>query len=335
MFILPSSSHKLIGLLPIPKDLRELPAHDLLRAVVSLTSDYRSIVPDLHKQHIWTAHKQLLAERRQKLGIVEFCNRLHENEEYPIRTIFHLSFFKDFQEEVIEYAKEIGYGDLILQKVEEANPDRLREFTNLFLTGPFKDFCDEVCREFDDWERVEAEARHFWEAEFPTLPLQEQQVVMKDAGILNGFLFHIFSNIISVMSNSESLSSLFRRAIAGGLDADEAMCRAVRVDDNLRQHPYFLDRYLRATRDGDTSFLLKYNNTSSPFTYKVRYPGLYFLFGLLDCFGLLDRLTNTQVMDLCDHARLDRWESRIEDAGYMGKRRNEYQRRKFLQLSMH
>lgn len=235
---------------------------------------------------------------------------------------------------MIEFVREMGYGDIAQQKVAEADPERLREFTVFLLNGPLQEACEDLCEVLDDAD-FEAKAKLYWEVEFPALPPEEQLVVIKDTGIFISFIFFCLLNIISVMAYSESLSSLFKRAIAGGEDADEAMCKAVRVDNNLRQHPQFMARYLQASQMSERKFLLKYNDSSSPLTNRVRYPGLYFLLAFLDCYGLLDRLTNPQLLDLCDHARLDKWENRIEDAGYMGKRRNEYLKRKYRQLSMH
>lgn len=95
MFSLPTPSQALISLLPLPNDLRELPANDLIRAIVRLTSEYRELVPNFSKQRNWTAFKTKFADYRRNLGIVELSNRLYENDEYPFRIIFHLSFFKD------------------------------------------------------------------------------------------------------------------------------------------------------------------------------------------------------------------------------------------------
>lgn len=335
MFPLPTPSLAVVSLLPIPKDLRNLPDHELIRAIVTFTSQYRELIPDLNKPRQWAGFKAHLAERRQALNIVEFSNHLYELDEHPLRAMSHLSCVKEVQKFMFAFADELGYGDVARQQVADADPERLREFFRMFLNGPLREFCEGFNEAFDDWEHVEENARRYWEEEFPALSPEEQQVEVKDTQILAGVIFFIVCNTIAVMSYRESMTSLVQRALAGGEDADDAMCKAVRVDNNLRQHPKFMARYLQASERSERKFLLMYDNPASPLTYRVRYPGLYFLLAFLDCYGLLDRLSNPQLLDLCDHAKLNKWENRIEDEGYMAKRRNEYLKHKYRQLSMH
>ena len=335
MFTLPVSSQALVAGLPIPKDFRKLPDHGLIRMIVGLTGEYRELVPDLSKPKMWSAFKVYVAERCHALKIDEFHIRVHENPEYPIRLAFHFSFIKDAKQWLIEFAEENGYGDIVKLDVTEADPERSRALCEAFIEGPLRELCEAVDNAFEDSERIETEAKHYWQHVHPTLPLEEQRRVEGDAQIFACLFFSILHNAISVMSYGETLTSLVQKALAGGKDADEAMCKAVRVNNRFRQHPQFLVRYLSATQLSEIDFLRKYNNTATPLTYKIRYPGLYFLLSLLDCFGLLNELTNPQLLDLCDHAKLDRWENRIEDAGYLGKRRKEYLANKYRQLSRH
>ena len=333
MFFLPAPSLTLISGLPIPEDFRKLPDHLIIRIIVLFTSKYRELVPDLSSPRIWAGFKAHIAERCQALKISDLYVRLYENDEYFTRLLFQYSFMEQFQKGLMELAEETGYSDLVTQQVSTADLERLRAFFNIILEE-----LHEVVQEiesFDDWERIEADGKHYWEHIHPTLPLEEQRQTEKDGQIFFcQFLFGIH-NSISVMAYGETLTSLVQRAIGGGADADTAMCKAVRVDNSLRQHPEFMARYLLAGGKSESAFLRKYNNTSPPLTNKIRYPGLYFLLALLDGYGLLDRLTNPQLLDLCDHARLDKWENRIEDEGYLAKRRNEYQRHKFIQMSTH
>ena len=236
MFPLPAPSLAVVSLLPIPKDLRDLPDHELLRAIVSFTSQYRELVPDLNKPRQWAGFKAHLAERRQTLNIVAFSNHLYELDEHPLRAMSHLSCVKNVQEFMFAFADEHGYGDVARQQVADADPERLREFFRLFLNGPLRELCEEIGGVFDDWDQVEENARRFWEEEFPTLSPDEQQVEIKDTQILAGVIFFIVCNTIAVMSYRESMTSLVQRALAGGRDADDAMCKAVRVDNNLRRY---------------------------------------------------------------------------------------------------
>jgi len=335
MFTLPLSSQALVAGLPVPKDLRKLPDRGLIRMIVGLTTEYYELVRDLSKPKMWAAFKIFMAERCQALKIGELYIRLHENPEYPLRLVFHLSFMKDALQCMIEFAEENGYGDIVKLDVSEADPERLRALCEAFIEGPLQELCEFVDSVFEDGEQVEAEAKHYWQHIHPTLPLEERRVVEGDAQIIACLIFCVLHNTISVMAYGETLTSLVQKALAGGNNADDAMCKAVRVNNSLRQHPQFLARYLSATQISDSDFLRKYDNTATPLTYKIRYPGLYFLLALLDSFGLLNGLTNPQLLDLCDHAKLDRWENRIEDAGYLGKRRNEYLANKYRQVSRH
>lgn len=333
MFALPASTRALITGLPIPKDFRKLPDHLIIRVIVLFTSKYRELVPDLSSPRIWTVFKAHSAERCQALRISELYVRLYENDEYFTRLLFHYSFMENIQQNLIELAEETGYGDIVTQPLATVDPERLRAFFKIILEE-----LHEVVQEmegFDDWERIEADGKHYWEHVHPTLPLEKQQQAEKNAQIFASQFFFILHNSISVLAYGESLTSLVQRALAGGADADIEMCKAVRVDNNLRQHPQFMARYLLASRKSESDFLRRYNNTAPPLTNKLRYPGFYFLCALLDGFGLLDGLTNPQLLDLCDLARLDKWENRIEDEGYLAKRRNKYQRHKFIQMSTH
>lgn len=334
MFALPTSSQLLLTGLPIPKDFRKLPDHLIIQMIVSLTSQYRELVPDLSNPRIWTGLKTHFAERCLALRISGLYVRLYENDEYFTRLLFQYSFMEDLRQGLMELAKEAGYGDIVTQQVASANPEHLKTFLELFLEV-MKEAVQEIDVAFNDWEGIEAKAKHYWKNVHSTLPPEEQRQVENDTQIFACQLFFVMHNSISVMAYGETLTSLVQRALAGGKGADIAMCKAVRVDNNLRQHPQFMARYLLASGKGESDFLRKFNNTAPPLTNKIRYPGLYFLLALLDGFGLLEGLTNPQLLDLCDHAHLDKWENRIEDDCYISKRRNEYLRHKFIQMSMH
>lgn len=334
MFVLPPPSQTLVSGLSIPKDLRKLPDHLLIRMIVVLTASYRELVPDLSKPRVWTSFKGYVAERCQALRISDFYIRLYESDESLTRLCFQFSFVEEAKQWLIEFAEEKGYADIAVQNVATANPERLRDFFKAVVDGPLYEMFQEVDA-VGDWDQIEADANHYWQEVHPSLPLDERQRAEKDAQLSAGLFLFILHNSVAVMAYGESLTSLVQRTLAGGLDADEAMCKAVRVDNGLRRHPEFAARYLAASERSDADTMRKYNLTISPLTNKIRYTGLYFLLSLLDCFGLLDRLTNAQLGDLCDHARLDKWENRIEDGGYLGRRRNEYLANKYRQLSRH
>lgn len=333
MLILPPSSQALIATLPIPKDFKKLPDHIVIKMAVNMTSRYREIVPGLSNPRIWKSIRIHIAERCNALKIVELSNRLYENPEYPIRLLFQFSFMERYQRIATRFARRAGFDDIATQQVSAADPMRLRAFLELLL-NKVQTVVDGIDG-FDDWDQFEAEAKRYWQDIHPTLPADERQQVERDTQLFACLVFFVLHNAVAVMAFGETLSSLVQRTLAGGADADSAMCKAVRVDNCLREHPRFMARYLVACQTSDVEFLYRYNNSTPPLSNKIRYPGLYFLLSLLDGFGVLARLTNPQLLDLTDHAGLDKWENRIEDVGYLGKRLSEYRRHKFVQMSMH
>lgn len=333
MFTLPTPSQALVASFPVPRDLRALPDHLPIRMILGLTSKYMELVPDLSNPRIWVNYKSRVAERCQSLKIVDFYPRLYENNEYPVRLLFQFSYVDTYRQWALRLARRSGYEDVATQPVEIADPVRLRAFVELLLKR--LDRLTKRIDRFDDWDRLEATCKHYWQEVHPNLPPDEQRLMEKDCQLFASLFFYILHNSVSVMAYGESLASLVQRALAGGADADKAMCKAVRVDNSLRRHPQFMERHHQAHGESDVDFLLAYNNPATPLTNRIRYPGLYFLFATLDGFGLLDQLTNGQVLDLCDHARLEKYQNRIEDEGYLAKRRIEYLRHKYIRMSMH
>lgn len=114
---------------------------------------------------------------------------------------------------------------------------------------------------------------------------------------------------------------------------------AAQVDRQLLiHHPFFRERKQRAQDEGDKSFLdkLAYREINPPFRGRIRYPGLYMLFGILDATGWLTDLRHDEILQLCDESGLDRYQNRIEDVNYLTKRLLEYRRwHKTLGASMH
>ena len=63
-----------------------------------------------------------------------------------------------------------------------------------------------------------------------------------------------------------------------------------------------------------------------PLRSKIRYPGLYMLFGILDAYQWLDNMTHEEILTIVDTAGLDRYQNRVEDVNYLTKRLLEYRR---------
>lgn len=338
MLVLPASSQALVAVLPLSRD--SIPInftkpleHVLLRMIVTLTSGYRALLPDLSSPLRWAKFKAHAAERSDALKINDFYPVLYGDPQSFFRVAFGLSQIQVYRRWMTRLAIRTGYGDIVNQPVAVADQQRLRTFFEMVLR-PIENLVQEVDK-FEDWETIEKVSKHYWQEIHPTLSERRQRRVEADAQRYFSLFLYAMHNAISVMAYGESLASLVQRALDGGMDGDKAMCKVVRISDNMRHHPQFMARYLQAVKNSEKSFLRGYNLTSTPLTDKIRYPGFYFLLSLLDGFGLLDRLNNSQLGLLCDHARLDKWENRIEDEGYLGKRRNEYLRHKYIQMSMH
>ena len=328
MITLPVASQALIAELPIPDDLRVIPPNFfILNFVIDMASEYRAIVSDLDHPKKWTSLKARFSERCIALKIGDYIS-LYEHPDRFLGLALNVSFVAEFKVIIEQVAIDHGFEDLVRQPAESADPIRLKAFFDIAYERII-DWIMDVNQAFDESEIQESE--NYWNNIHPTLPTEEQKKAILDVQIFASVFFFGFYNAISVMAYGETLTSLVQRALSDDVDADIAMCKAVRVDNALRQHPKFMERYLQATNKSESKFLDRYNITSSPFTHKIRFSGVYFLLSLLDAFGMLGKLTNPQILDLCDHARLDRWENRIEDAGYLAKRRSTYLKHKFFE----
>lgn len=171
---------------------------------------------------------------------------------------------------------------------------------------------------------------------FRAMPVDEQAEMAKRVQFLICAGLAFFYNAISVMVHGEKLTSLVPKALDGD---QEAFLKAVHVDKTLlHAHPRFKERYEEAMVNGDAGFLrnLGYRLGASPTKGPIRFPGLYFIFAMLEALGWLDELRHEEILDVCDAARLDRWQNRIEDLNAVTKQLRRYRRMQALGgLSMH
>lgn len=335
MFSLPDSSRAVIATLPLPENLKRRPRDGLIKIIVGHTSDYQELVTDLSNSRRWTAFKVFVADRCEALKITDLYIKLYENEEYPIRLLFAFSFMEQAKVFLIELAEQMGFSDIARQSMADADPVRLRELAKAFIDGPLLSFVEEFNKVPIENEKYEAAAKRRWQLINCLLPLESRLRMERDIqyGMCLGLNF--IHNAISVMSYGEALTSLVQRALRGGPDADDAMCKAVRVDSTLRRHPQFLLRYYEAVQWDHVKFLRKFNKTGTPFTFKdVRHPGHYFLLALLDCFGLLSRFGDGDLLNLSDHAGLHSGHEAVASESGMNKIRSTFLKRKFQSLSM-
>lgn len=176
-----------------------------------------------------------------------------------------------------------------------------------------------------------------WQAardELAKLPEDERKETEKRGAAFWFFFFSTFFNTLSLMVHGAKMTSLVPRAIAGD---DDAFFKAVQIDRMLLlHHPHFRDRKAKAQNDGETEFLSKlaYRESNPSLRSKIRYPGLYMLFGILESFRWLDELAHEEILDICEGSGLDLYQNRIEDVNYLTKRLGEYRIWKKVSLSM-
>lgn len=196
---------------------------------------------------------------------------------------------------------------------------------------------NELADMFDSFEIPQSKEE--WKAakeELDQLPEDERTEVIKRGTYFWSFLFSTFFNVLSLMVHGSRMTTLVPQAMAGD---DDAFLKAIQIDRMLLlHHPYFRERKFRAQNDGDSEFLAKisYRESNPPLRSKIKYPGLYMLFGILETYRWLPDLPHDEILDICDAAELDRYQNRVEDVNYLTKRLIEYRKwQKTGGVSMH
>ncbi|MBE7526002.1 hypothetical protein HS096_07060 [candidate division WWE3 bacterium] len=188
---------------------------------------------------------------------------------------------------------------------------------------------DDIYEKFRDLIPRTEEARKAAKEKFENLSEDEKKEVIRQVHLFLAFYFSAFYNYISVMVHGQKLTKLVSRALQGD---QEAFCKAVQIDKNLLTgHPYFQETFARLPmgNDKDRNFhrAICSAHARPQVNSRIDYPALYLLFAVLDSFGWLDSFTAPEILDLCDEARLDRYQNRIEDENYLTKRRLEYRKK--------
>ena len=191
----------------------------------------------------------------------------------------------------------------------------------------------EIPKTDEEWKEAERQAQ--------AMPFEEREAVGRRGGLFFSGMFGSFFNTLSLMVHGAKLTTLVPQAIAGD---DTCLLKAVQIDRYLlTHHPYFRARKLEAQEQQERSkaerdFLsrLVYREQNPALRGKVRYPGLYMLFGILEACRWLNDIPHEEILDLCDTAGLDRYQNRIEDVVCVTKRLREYRRwQKTCTVSMH
>lgn len=135
-----------------------------------------------------------------------------------------------------------------------------------------------------------------------------------------GYAYAQFYNALSILVHGEKLTSLVPKAISGD---EVAYCKAIQIDRTiLTNHPFFSQRRLKAMECGEADFLsrIAYREQNPTLRGKIRYPALYMVFALLESLRWLDDVSHSEILDICDQAKLERFQERIEDVNYVTKR---------------
>lgn len=185
---------------------------------------------------------------------------------------------------------------------------------------------------FPDTPEKEEAARRAFE----TLSEEERAEASRRTGFFWAFFFASFHNYLSVMLHGRKLTTLV--AQAKGND-EHAFCLAIHIEPRLlHHHPYFRERHSEARERPEPAFLKRigYALAKPHLTGRIRYPGLYMTFAMLDAAGWLkDGFTHEELLDICDEAGLDRDQDRIDDVNTLTKRLREYRQwQKSNNLSM-
>lgn len=216
---------------------------------------------------------------------------------------------------------------------------KLKEFDDALIATAEKDKLELVEQllgelENDDFSESSSEteeeaikacetAQEEWEA----ISADEKAAILSQIQLFFAFFYAYFYNHIALMVHGQKLTTLVPLALQGD---QKAFCKAVQIDRNLLTgHPYFRDTYARLLTGEDQKFLkaIASHLNRPPIQGKIRFPALYMLFAVLDGFKWLDDFTANEILDVCDDARLDRYQNRIEDESYLIKRRLEYRKK--------
>lgn len=245
---------------------------------------------------------------------------------------------------VVIYEDERRIGSALINAL--MSPEEQQEFAKEFTAASKEDQLEML----HDLGRPDGEAEQLAEAIFPEDPevqkanieafnqLEEddKRDAVKRAQFLMSFLIAWLHEALAVMVHGEKMTSLVPKAIAGD---DDALLKAIHIDKALLTlHSKFADRHRQAILDGDRTLLDKISyHLAVPVTRgRVQLAGLFAVFAMLESLGWLSDLRHREILDICDEAKLDRWQNRIEDENAVTKALIKYRRyQKTGGVSMH
>jgi len=263
----------------------------------------------------WIKLPEEFEQARKNTGLGDTYVVVYESEPLILHCLIRAIFSEKYNEELKMF------NDIYDAASEKEKIECLKEISDELLSD------DTYIKLIELIPRTQ-ETREAAQRAFDVLPEDEQIEILKHTKLFLIFFFASFYNYISVMVHGQKLTKLVPLALQGNR---EAFCKAVQIDKNLLTgHPYFRETYgkLPMGNDEDRSFFRAITSwqAHSQTNSKIKYPSLYLMFAVLDSFGWLDKFTAYEILDMCDEAKLDRYQNRIEDENCVIKRRLEYRK---------
>jgi len=250
---------------------------------------------------------------RKNMGIGEIYVHTYEDE----NRIWSCLYKGVFPENTVEEVKKLDEEFFALSEEEKLA---------LFDDDAVASFNNDLDISWDEIFPKTEEAKEAARKKYESLSDEEKKTAAFSAVMFVVFFYAYFYNLLSLMVHGQKLTTLVPLALQGDKDA---FCKAVQIDRNLLiGHPYFKDAYARLQTGEDKDFLdnVLYRIGNPTTRGKIRFPALYMVFTTLDSLHWLDDFSASEILDLCDEAKLDRFQNRVEDENYLIKRRNEYRR---------
>lgn len=289
----------------LPKPSKEFAT----RYIQNLLPEYGWMLSKIDKDGGWINFESWLYKVLDNLKITDYAKHYTDESILPkllIVALFDIDEFKTTAAELEQASDEerTAFLDDFIISIEQGELDAAWEF------------------EIPKTQAEEEQARKLFES----LNEEERTDACKRGVCFFVFFMINFHNYLAVMVHGRMITQLVAEAIQGD---DNALVLAAQIDPSVMQSiPYFWQREAKAYREGDSHFLdkLAYRKRIPPLQGKIRYPLLYLTFAMLDGMNILNNLTCSEILDICDTAGLDRWQNRIEDEGYLAKRLREYRR---------
>jgi len=267
------------------------------------------------KRDGWIKMPEKFEQARKNCGLGDTYVVIYDSEPRILACLLKFVFPEDTEEKSREFDAEI---------INISEEEKLE-----FFESELNESTGDDAELYDSFFPETEEARKAAQEAFDALTEEEKAAAYRRTQYFFAFFYAYFYNHIALMVHGQKLTTLVPLALQGD---QKAFCKAVQVDPNLLTgHPFFRDTYLRLPTGNDKErefFAAISNHINRPLIKgKIRFPALYMLFAMLDGFKWLDDFTATEILDVCDDAKLDRYQNRIEDENYLIKRRIEYRKK--------